>query len=324
MNDETATRLEVTQEHAGKRLDRFLVDALPELSRARARALLEGGQVRVNGRRMHKGDPLEAGAEVVISGALPPQDFDPVPSPEVPLTVLHEDADIIAIAKPAGVPTHPLRPDEVGTLANAIAARYPETRGVGFHRREPGLLHRLDTDTSGVVLLARNPETFEALRAATREEKISKRYLALVEGVVAADGAVEFPLVPHRKDPKRVEAVTEHVRLRAGTRTHPAVTRYRVARRFDGFTLLEVELHAGYRHQVRVHLAAVGHPLVGDTLYRGPELPEAMELSLRRHFLHASEVRLTHPRTGEELRIIAPLPEDLSAVLGRLRSSALG
>ncbi|MFO0626097.1 MAG: RNA pseudouridine synthase [Polyangiales bacterium] len=111
------------------------------------------------------------------------------------------------------------------------------------------MMHRLDTDTSGVVLVARNAETFDALRLATREEKISKRYLALVEGVVAGEGTVEHPLVPHRKDPKRVEAVTEHVRLRAGTRTHPALTRYRVARAFDGFTLLEVELHAGYRHR---------------------------------------------------------------------------
>lgn len=321
MNSDTPTRLAVTEEHAGKRLDRFLVDALPELSRARARALLEGGQVRVNGRRMHKGDPLEVGAEVVITGALPPQDFDPIAEDDATLRVIYEDADLVCFDKPAGLPTHPLRPDERGTLANVVAARYPETRGVGFHRREPGLMHRLDTDTSGVVLVARNAETFDALRLATREEKISKRYLALVEGVVAGEGTVEHPLVPHRKDPKRVEAVTEHVRLRAGTRTHPALTRYRVARAFDGFTLLEVELHAGYRHQVRVHLATLGHPLLGDALYRGPDVPAELEVTLGRHFLHASEVILTHPRTGAELRVVSPLPEDLAAVLGRLRAA---
>lgn len=321
MSTETHTRLAVTDEHAGKRLDRFLVDALPELSRARARALFDGGHVRVNGKRARKGDPLEAGAEVVVWGELPPQDFDPIPAPEIELVIRHEDASLVVLEKPAGMPTHPLRPDELGTLANAIAARFPETRGVGFHRREPGLLQRLDTDTSGLVLVARDAATFEALRGLTRGDGIVKRYLALVEGDVAADGAVDFPLVPHRKDPKRVEAVTEHVRLRAGTKTHPAVTRYRVARRFEGFTLLEVELHAGYRHQVRAHLATVGHPLMADALYRGPEVPVELELTLSRHFLHASELQFEHPATGAELRVVSPLPDDLAAVLGRLRAA---
>lgn len=321
MSTETPTRIDVTAEHAGKRLDRFLVDALPELSRARARALLEGGHVAVNGRRARKGDPLEAGAEVVVWGELPPRDFDPIPAPEGELVVRYEDASLVVVEKPAGMPTHPLRPDETGTLANLIIARFPETRGVGFHRREPGLLHRLDTDTSGLLIVARNAETFEALRELTRGEGITKRYLALVEGSVAADGTVEYPLVPHRKDPKRVEAVTEHVRLRAGTKTHPALTRYRVARRFEGFTLLEVELHAGYRHQVRVHLATVGHPLVADALYRGPELPVELELSLDRHVLHASEVIFQHPSTGNELRVVSALPDDLAAVIARLRAA---
>lgn len=321
MADDTQTSLTVTDAQAGKRLDRFLVDALPELSRARVRALLEGGQVRVNGRRARKGDPLDVGAEVVVTGALPPQDFDPVPETSVPLELRYEDARMLVVEKPAGVPTHPLRPDETGTLANAIAARFPETRGVGFHRREPGLLHRLDTDTSGLVLVARDTECFDALRGATKAEQVVKRYLALVEGEVAADGEVSFPLVPHRKDPKRVEAVTEHVRLRAGTKTHAATTRYRVARRFEGFTLIEAELHAGYRHQVRVHLASVGHPLVGDALYRGPEVPAALGVTLTRHFLHASELILTHPFEARELRVVSTLPADLAAVLGRLRAA---
>ena len=117
MNSDTPTRLAVTEEHAGKRLDRFLVDALPELSRARARALLEGGQVRVNGRRMHKGDPLEVGAEVVITGALPPQDFDPIAEDDASLRVIYEDADLVCFDKPAGLPTHPLRPPRGQTLA---------------------------------------------------------------------------------------------------------------------------------------------------------------------------------------------------------------
>jgi 23S rRNA pseudouridine1911/1915/1917 synthase len=321
MSSDTPTRLTVTAAHAGKRLDLFLIDALPELSRARTRTLLENGQVRVNGRRARKGDPVAEGAEVVVEGELPPQDFDAIPSPEMSLLVRYEDAQVAVVEKPAGVATHPLRPDERNTLANAVAARFPETRGVGFHRREPGLLHRLDTDTSGLVIVARDAETFEALRAATKASEVTKRYLALAEGEVGADGVVDLPLVPHRKDPKRVEVVTEHVRLRAGTKTHAATTSYRVARRFEGFTLLEVEISAGYRHQVRAHLASIGHALVGDALYRGPAVPEAFGVTLERHFLHASEVLLKHPKTLAELRVVSPLPEDLAAVLGQLRAT---
>lgn len=320
MSDEI-TRLTVDASHVGKRLDRFIVDALPELSRARVRVMLDEGRVRVDGRRARKGDPLREGAVVELQGAAPPADFTPVATPDAPLTVRHEDPALLVVDKPAGQPTHPLKPDEVGTLANALVGRYPETAAVGFRKREPGLLHRLDTDTSGLVLVARTAAAFEALRAAQLSDAITKRYLALVEGEVASDGVVDLPLVPHRKDPKRVEAVTDHVRLRAGTRTHEARTHYRPARAFDGYTLVEVEISRGFRHQIRAHLAAAGHPLVGDTLYRGPALPESLG-SLERHFLHASELRLQHPDDGRELRVVSPLPDDLAAVLGRLRSRA--
>lgn len=317
-----ATKLTVTDEHAGKRLDRYLVDVLPELSRARVKALLEGGQVRVDGRRLRKGDAVTAGAEVVVEGALPPRDFTPIAAADVPLVVRHEDDAVVVVDKAAGVPTHPLRPDETRTLANAIVARWPETAGVGFHKREPGLLHRLDTDTSGLVIVARTAAAFEALRAAAKERRVHKRYLALVEGTVAGEGAVDLPLVPHRKDPKRVEVVTEHVRLRAGTKTHEAHTRYRVARALGDWTLLEVELETAFRHQVRAHLAAIGHPLAGDTLYRGPAAPEGT--TLERHFLHASEVQFPHPSTGAEVRVTSPLPDDLASVVGRLRERVRG
>jgi 23S rRNA pseudouridine1911/1915/1917 synthase len=240
--------------------------------------------------------------------------------------VRYEDPWVAVVDKPAGMPTHPLRPDETGTLANAILARYPETLEIGFARREPGLLHRLDTDTSGLVIVARKPEAFEHLRAASREGRVTKRYSALVEGEVVAEGRVDYPLVPHRKDPKRVEAVTPNVRLRAGTRTHEAHTRYRPVRTFrvahgEGvavYTLLEVELETAFRHQVRVHLATVGHPLVGDALYRGP-MPEAA-MGLARHFLHASEVSFPHPRDGAPTRVTSPLPDDLAGFLERLKS----
>lgn len=319
----------VETEHAGKRLDRYLVDVVPDLSRARVKAMLDAGQVRVDGRRARKGDAVSAGATIELLAPPPPRDFSPLAEPDLAVTARFEDAAVAVLEKPAGMPTHPLKPDELGTLANAIVARYPETLEIGFARREPGLLHRLDTDTSGLVIVARLPEAFEALRAASRAGNVHKRYLALVEGAVPTEGRVDYPLVPHRKDPKRVEAVTPHVRLRAGTRTHEAQTRYRPVRSFrvptgsvdappGELTLVEVELETAFRHQVRVHLATVGHPLVGDTLYRGPAAPGAMGLT--RHFLHASEVIFPHPRTGAETRVTSPLPDDLAAVLHHLRS----
>lgn len=312
-------RLTIEPRHASQRLDKVLVELLPELSRARVRTLLDEGQVRVNGRRLRKGDPLPEGAEITVEGVLPPQDFSPVPAPEAVLVVRYEDEAVVVLDKPAGMATHPLRPDETGTLANAILGRYPETRAVGFKRREPGLVHRLDTETSGLVMVARTVEAFEAMRVASAEGTVHKRYLALVEGAVMAEGVIDLPMVPHRKDPKRVEVVTEHVRLRAGTRTHPAQTRYRVARSFEGFTLLEVEVERAFRHQVRAHLAVMGMPLVGDALYRGPTLPETLGVTLGRHFLHASEVIFPHPITGAETRATSPLPDDLTAVLGALQ-----
>jgi len=316
-----ATQHTVSAAQAGQRLDRFLVDVTPGLSRARARAILEAGQVRVDGHRVRKGEPLVEGNVVEVTGELPPQDFPPVATPEVALVVRYEDADVVVVEKPAGMPTHPLRPDETGTLANALIARYPEMAGVGFHQREPGLLHRLDTDTSGLVLAARSKEAFEALRAATAEEKLEKRYLALVEGRLAGEGVVELPLIPHRKDPKRVEAVTEHVRIRAAVKPHAATTRWRVASEVGEFTLLEVSLTRAFRHQVRAHLAAIGHPLVGDVLYRGPALSADVAQGLARHCLHASEIHFPHPRTGVMTRVVSALPEDISGVIHRLRRS---
>ncbi len=317
-----AITLTVTEAHAGKRLDRFLVDELPQLSRARARTLLDEGQVRVDGRRKRKGDVIAAGAVVVIQGALPPQDFTPLDDASIVVVVRHEDPAVVVVDKPAGMPTHPLRPDELGTLANGLVVRFPETKTVGYRRREPGVLHRLDTDTSGLLIVARNAAAFDALRESMREGRTTKRYLALVEGRIASEGSVELPLVPHRKDPKRVEVVTEHVRLRAGTKTHPAVTRYRPVRPLGDYTLVEVELESAFRHQVRAHLAAIGHPLVGDRLYRGPRLADDLGVTLERHFLHASEVVFAHPVTGAETRVTSPLPDDLAAVVGKLRASS--
>jgi 23S rRNA pseudouridine1911/1915/1917 synthase len=312
--------LTVGAEHAGARLDKFLVDSVPELSRARVKAMIEQGQVKLNGRRARKGDAVTEGQSVELLAPPPPRDFDPIGDPSLTLVILHEDEDVVVIDKPAGIATHPLEPTEIGTVANAVILKYPETAGVGFARREPGLLHRLDTDTSGVLVVARNQRSFDALRNASRDKKLYKRYVALVEGTVPAEGRVDYPLVPHRKDPRRVEAVTPHVRLRAGTRTFDAHTRYKPLRairtRDAVYSLVEVEVETAFRHQVRVHLATVGHPLYADALYKGP--PAADNVRLERHFLHASEVVFPHPKDGKVTSVKSPLPNDLAAALAAL------
>ena len=190
MTDEIQ-RIEVDAAHDGQRLDKFLCEAVAGLSRARVRTLLDEGQVRVDGRRQRKGDVVKQGAVVEIHGNAPPQDFDPLADDAAGLVVRYLDDAVAVVDKPAGQPTHPLRHDERGTLANQIIARFPETAGIGFHRREPGLLHRLDTDTSGLVVVARTAEAFTALRGASTEGRIEKRYLALVEGRVADEGTVD-------------------------------------------------------------------------------------------------------------------------------------
>lgn len=312
----------VEEKHSGTRLDKFLVESVPELSRARVKAMIEDGHVRLSGHRARKGDAVTAGQTVELLAPPPPRDFDPIAQPDgtIKYKVLYEDADVVVVDKPTGVPTHPLEPSETGTLVNVLISKYPEIAGVGFARKEAGLLHRLDTDTSGVVVIARKQSAFDALRTASKEHQLHKRYVALVEGSVPAAGRVDFPLVPHRKDPRRVEAVTPHVRLRAGTRTFDALTFYTPTKEFhtpEGvFTLIEVQLENAFRHQIRVHLASVAHPLVGDTLYKGPVAPAGIELP--RHFLHASEVVFPSPTDGHEISVKAPLPNDLSAALSKL------
>jgi len=347
LNDElqnTFRTLTVDSEHSGKRLDRFLVETIADLSRSRVNSMIELKQVRVNGRVARKGDPLSVGATVELLAPPPPKEFSPIPNKEMQLLTRYEDDFVVVLDKPAGIPAHPLRADEKDTLANGIIARWPQTENIGFAKREPGLLHRLDTDTSGLIVVAKTIEAFEFLRTATKEGRLTKRYTALAEGTLPSEGRIDYPLVPHRKDPKRVEAVTPHVRLRAGTRTYEAQTHYKPLRSLrlseaggGTYTLLEIEIESAFRHQIRVHFATIGHPLVGDVLYRGPS---GIDLGLQRHFLHASQVSFpdfakntsstsenTHTnnknlsiKSNQESNIIvsSPLPEDLATALQKL------
>jgi 23S rRNA pseudouridine1911/1915/1917 synthase len=248
-----------------------------------------------------------------------PLELPIVPQPELPLRVLYEDQALLVLDKPAGMPVHPLRPGQPGTLMNALVSRYPEIRGFGYHPLQAGLLHRLDNDTSGVLVVARNADAFDALREQFRGRSVLKTYLALVEGIVHGDGAIDRPLV-HATADRRKMAVLDATDAPASLRrrARAARTLYRVVERLARHTLLEVALRQGMRHQIRVHLAGEGHPLAGDTLY-GAQPDRSHDQARPRHFLHASAIDLVHPVRGGPLRVESPLPDDLCGWLERLR-----
>ncbi len=287
---------------AGQRVDLFVGEALG-LSRARLKRLFEEGAVRVEGRPVKKGLLVAAGQRVTVEWER--ETREAVPEADVPLRVLYEDAALVAVDKPAGQPSHPLRPGETGTVANALVARYPECARASEDEREGGLCHRLDIKTSGVLLAARTREAWQAMRAAFGGREVDKRYLALVTGPLAEEGEIEVPLRHHPRHPDRVEPAAQGAE---GARA--AHSQFRVLARAGEYSLVEVRILTGVLHQVRAHLAGVGAPLVGDTLYGGRAEP-----GLGRFFLHARSLGFTHPRTGKRVYVESPLPKDLTGVL---------
>ena len=297
--------LEVPPDAAGMRLDVWLAGAL-ELPRARVKELLELGAVRIGGRPPRKGDRTVAGARVEVT--LPTEDPRPVPQPELALQILHLDPQLVAVDKPAGIPSHPLAPGERGTVVNALVARHPECADASADPREGGLVHRLDTLTSGVLLAARTREAWLALRDAFSGRRVDKRYLAVVTGPVADAGEIDLPL-RHRGD---------HVEPALDGSGREALSEFRVLSRSGDAALLEVRIHTGVLHQIRAHLAAIGAPVLGDASYGGRAHP-----GLSRFFLHASRLALVHPATGLPLELAAPLPAELRTALGELGLAAV-
>ena len=259
----------------GARLDKAVAQLVPELSRARVKRAIDMGAVRVNGRRAPKGATLSRGDTVSIDVARVAE-APAVATPDAPLKVLFETDAVAIVDKPPGQPTAPLRPGETGTLVNALLGRYAELVPVdaetfiGHSTRDPGILHRLDNETSGAVVVARTAEAFEVLRAALRDGQLDKRYLLVCSSEGLPDeGTIEFPLTNHPKDQRRVYACV-HPRDVMRYEPRPAVTRYAVARRAGNWALVEVRVGKALRHQIRAHFAAIGHPLAGDELYGGP------------------------------------------------------
>ena len=295
------------------RLDRYLADALG-LSRVRIKEALDAGTIRVDGKRPRKGDRVVPGSEItgeVSAGAAAVE-----PQPELSLSVLVEAPEFVVLDKPAGLPSHPLREGERGTLANALVAHFPECGEASPDPRECGLAHRLDVETSGAIVAARSRAAYETLRGAFSERRGGKRYLALVGGAPGEGGEIELPIAHHPKNPRRMLACADEEEA-ARLKARDAVTRYRVLERLGDLALVEAEIPTGVMHQIRVHLAAVGAPVAGDALYGGPAVS-----GLSRQFLHAARLEFAHPRTGEAVIAEAPLPAELEQVLASLRAGS--
>ena len=289
-----------TTEQVGKRLDRALHEQFPEFSRARLQDWIKRERVLVNGATARSSRVLREGDRIDVQ----PAELAPLraEAEAIPLRVLYEDQDFVAIDKPAGMVVHAGAGVHTGTLVNALLSRFQSLSALGGDLR-PGIVHRLDRFTSGVILVAKNDAAHRALAALFAGRQVEKTYLALVHGGVQADrGRIEKPIA---RDPRHRTRMT--ARLGRG---RAAWSEYRVVRRFAGFTLLEVRIGTGRTHQIRVHLSSIGHPVAGDRLYGAPAKNE-IHPPRERFFLHAQRIRFQHPFTGQPVEIESPLPEDL-------------
>ena len=307
-----------TQSEAGHRLDTVIVAHLPTLSRSRASRLIRAGHIRVNG-HIRKPGYLTKPGDVVQSEIPSPEPI--ICRPEaIPLSILHEDSDVIVLNKPPGLVVHPGAGHKSRTLVNALLFHCPDLEGIGGDLR-PGLVHRLDKDTSGTLVVAKNDMAHESLSNQFKKRQVQKRYLALVYGdVKPSAGVIDLPIGRHPTDRKKMSTESRRSRL--------TETRWKVKKAFFGVTLLEIDLKTGRTHQVRVHCAAIGHPVVGDATYgrkRGwKDLPsrQMQEVigTIRRQMLHAWQLTFLHPRTEQSMSFESPIAKDMASVLDALRT----
>jgi len=307
LHDRHRLILNAEQSDAGRRLDQYVHERLPQHSRSRIQDWIRSGSVRVDG-QIEKPAYLLKGKEILEIEPAEPPPLRAEPE-SIPLEVLYEDSDVVAINKPAGMVVHAGAGRSSGTLVNALLHRFSSLSMTGGGLR-PGIVHRLDLHTSGVLLVARHDAAHRKLAEQFATRTVEKIYLALVHGRVKQNsGRIEKPIT---RDPVRRTRMT--ARLSHGRN---AVTEYRVLRRFQEFTLLEVRIATGRTHQIRVHLSSAGYAVVGDRLYGAPAKVEGRP-RLERHFLHAQRIRFAQPSTGEEIVIEAPLPPELEGWIAGL------
>jgi len=306
----------VTEESVGQRLDAFLAAAIPELTRAAVQRLIEGGQVLLNGATAKAAVKLRLADQVTV--AIPPPEPTAALAEEIPLEILYEDADLVVINKPAGMVVHPGAGNSEGTLVNALLGHCSDLSGIGGELR-PGIVHRIDKDTSGILVVAKSDAAHQGLSHQFSEHTVKRIYLALVFGSMKTDtGRIEGVIGRHPVDRKKMSGSARH-----GKR---AVTHWRVQGRYPGVCLLRLRLETGRTHQIRVHLSESGHPLLGDSVYGGsgrlanikdPVLRNLIK-GLGRQALHAKTLGFIHPLSGAYLEFDSELPPDMQAVLDYL------
>lgn len=298
-------RLRASEESKNQRLDAFLASGLDGLTRSQATRLIESGEVAVNGRAVSKSYKLAGGEDVAVT--LPePEPVEAVPQ-DIPLDVVYEDADVIVVNKPSGMVVHPAPGHPDGTLVNALLYHCAGTlSGVGGALR-PGIVHRIDRDTSGLIIAAKNDAAHQYLSAQLADHTLARTYECIVVGALREDrGTVDAPIARHPTDRKRMAVV-------AGGRE--AVTHWEVIARYPGYTHVRCRLETGRTHQIRVHMAYIGHPILGDTVYGAKkEVP-----GLTGQCLHAVGLRFLHPRTHEVVELSCPLPDEFTRMLQKIR-----
>ncbi|MBO5669924.1 MAG: RluA family pseudouridine synthase [Clostridia bacterium] len=304
----------VTPEESGSRLDAYLA-CVTDLTRSAAVRLIEEGQITVNGKCPNKKDKVKAGDAVSVN--LPEPEPDVALPQNIPLDIIYEDEDILIVNKPCGMVVHPAAGNPDGTLVNAILYHCGDSlSGIGGVIR-PGIVHRIDKDTSGLLVVAKNDAAHLSLSEQLKVHRVSRVYHAIAIGNLREDsGTVDAPIGRHPTDRKRMAVLRG-----ADAHARDAVTHYRVLERFDGLCHIECQLETGRTHQIRVHMSSLGHPLLGDPVYGGAShrFCQNHPALIHGQCLHAAELSLIHPRSGEEMHFTCPLPEDMERILTILR-----
>ncbi len=305
----------VTEKHVGKRLDIFIAHYEPHISRNRIQILIKDGLALVNGRREKPGHKVKLGEQVSLE--LPERKVHDVLPEAIPLHVIYEDPHIIVLNKPPGLVVHPAPGHYTGTLVNALLYHYGSLPSLGpvgrvNERERAGIVHRLDKDTSGMMVVARTREALRSLSAQFKNRVVKKRYVALVAGVIKkGSGTIEVGLGRHVKERKKISVHTRSAR--------EAITGFVVKERYKNATLVEVEIKTGRTHQIRVHMAHIGHPVLGDRVYGGIKAMKFAGGAIPRQMLHAESLSLFHPDTGHPMTFSAPPPKDMQEMIDKLR-----
>lgn len=306
MSDSPQQKVTITQQK--QRLDRALAESFPDYSRSRLQKLIEQENVQVNGTVCtDKKQTVQAGDEICLF--IPPLQPLTVQPESIPLDILYEDEQLIIVNKPAGLVVHPAPGNETGTLVNALLAHCDNLPGIGGVER-PGIVHRLDKDTSGAIVVAKTDFAHQHLQKQIQDKTAQREYLGIVHGSPKGlEGTIDLPIGRHRVDRKKMAVVEK-----GGRR---AITHWRIEERLGNYTLLAFALETGRTHQIRVHCAAIGHPIVGDPVYSSAQ---SLGVRLSGQVLHARRLGLIHPLTGEKISAIAPLPKDFTKLLTTLKS----